>query len=195
MHSLLEQYLSEVGAQLTALPAKKRREELCEIQTHLENAADANRQLGQSEEEATRNATAQFGTPEELGRSTVTAWRRGVTRDWRDLGSAAAITFLMLLLEHLLMTRFGALHVAGITVRNALPSAGLGCVAAFCGLSFPRRAVLGVGIGVALYYIFFHALFDLPYAYASGDAIGGPLGTWIMVRLTAWTMRKRLARA
>lgn len=193
MHSLLESYLSEVAAHLSALPTKQRNEELREMQAHLENAAAANRQSGQPEEEAMQNAAAQFGTPEELGRSTVTAWRRGVTRDWRDLGGAAAYTFLMLLLGHLLMMR-DTTHSGGIHWLDVLPGICIGSVVGVCGQLFPRRAVLGVGIGIALFYVSFNDLFHVRHADAAGVAVGGLMGTWMMVRLTAWAAHKRLTR-
>jgi len=43
MHSLLESYLAEVAAHLSALPAKQRNEELREMRAHLESVFAAYR--------------------------------------------------------------------------------------------------------------------------------------------------------
>ena len=88
MHSLLENYLSEVATHLEPLPVKRRTEELREMQAHLENAVIVNRELGQTEEESAHNVAVQFGTPQELRQSTVTAWRRGVVLDRRSFWAA-----------------------------------------------------------------------------------------------------------
>ena len=92
MHILLETYLSEVAAHLSALPPSRRSEELREMRTHLENAVIVNRELGQSEEEAAQNAVAQFGTPQDLGENVVWAWRRGETRSKRSFWGAVVST-------------------------------------------------------------------------------------------------------
>ena len=47
MHSLLDGYLEQVAACLSALPAKRRADELREIRQHLQNAVTANRERGQ----------------------------------------------------------------------------------------------------------------------------------------------------
>ncbi len=77
MHSLLEAYLGEVAAHLSALPPARRTEELREMRTHLENAVVVGRELGRTEDEAAREALAQFGTPGETGEKLVQAWKRG----------------------------------------------------------------------------------------------------------------------
>ncbi len=76
MHSLLENYLAEVRARLTALPAERREEEMREMRQHLLNAAEANRELGQSEDEAAATALIQFGSVEEASESIRWAWDR-----------------------------------------------------------------------------------------------------------------------
>ncbi len=80
MHKVIESYLSEVAAHLSALPTKQRTEELREMRLHLENAVIVSRELGQSEEEAAQSIVAQFGTPKDLGENVVQVWRRGEKR-------------------------------------------------------------------------------------------------------------------
>ena len=92
MHSLLEDYLSEVAAHLSALPAKQRNEELREMRAHLENAVVVNLGQGQSEEDAVRNALVQFGTAEDLGSDLVRAWRRGEKKK-KEITMKARIIF------------------------------------------------------------------------------------------------------
>jgi uncharacterized membrane protein len=98
MHSLLESYLSEVAAQLSALPAKQRNEELREMRAHLENAVFVSRELGQSEEEAAQNVVAQFGGPKDLGENVVWAWRREQTLSKHSFWGATLCTFALLFL-------------------------------------------------------------------------------------------------
>ncbi len=96
MHILVEGYLSKVAAHLSALPAKRRADELREMGTHLENAVIVNREMGQTEDEAARNAIAQFGTPEALGKNVVWAWWRGERLSRRSFWGAVVSTPLML---------------------------------------------------------------------------------------------------
>lgn len=81
MHRPLEAYLEQVAAHLSALPTKRRNEELREMRQHLLNAVTVNRELGQPEEDAVANSVMQFGTPEDLGNNLVWAWRRGEARN------------------------------------------------------------------------------------------------------------------
>ncbi len=82
MHSLLENYLSEVAAHLSALPAKRRADELREVQAHLESAVAARREGGASEAEAEAvdAVLEQFGQAKAVARGFVAAWRRGENR-------------------------------------------------------------------------------------------------------------------
>ena len=77
MHSLLEDYLSEVAAHLSALPVKRREDELREVQGHLETAVMAMREGGASEAEAVVAVLEQFGQAKTVARGFMAAWRRG----------------------------------------------------------------------------------------------------------------------
>jgi hypothetical protein len=77
MHSLLEDYLAEVAAHLSALPTKRHDEELREVQAHLESAVAAMREGGASEAEAVGAVLEQFGQAKVVARGFVAAWRRG----------------------------------------------------------------------------------------------------------------------
>jgi hypothetical protein len=92
MPSLLESYLAEVEAKLKALPAKRRKEEMREMRQHLLSAVEANRELGQSEEEAVETALIQFGSVEEASESIRWAWDRDSRKSRaKGLGSGVAI--------------------------------------------------------------------------------------------------------
>jgi uncharacterized membrane protein len=91
MHNLLENYLAEVRAKLSPLPAERREEEMREMRQHLLSAIEVNQELGQSEDEAAANALADFGTPEKASESILWAWRRDVRKQsvqsfWRFEG-------------------------------------------------------------------------------------------------------------
>ncbi len=95
MHSPLEAYLDQVAVHLSALPAKRRTEELREMRQHLLNAITVNRELGQSKEDAAANAVMQFGTPEDLGDNLVWAWRREEKLNKRSFWGAAALALAL----------------------------------------------------------------------------------------------------
>ena len=169
MHSLLEAYLSEVAAHLSALPAERRNEELREMRTHLENAAIVNRELGQSEDEAAQNAVAQFGTPQDLGENVVWAWWRGEALNKRSLFGATAATTLMLCLMTFLMNQtwyYGILEILlprtfllycgkhqtwGMALTQAMFLTNFGLAGGGAGCLFPGGAVRGVCLGLAAY--------------------------------------------
>ena len=171
MHSLLENYLSEVAAHLSPLPVKRRAEELREMRTHLENTVIVNRELGQSEDEAARAAVAQFGTARDLGGNVVWAWWRGETRAKRSLWGAAACTLALssLLSNTSLSGTFldapvqnGIIiigdwsHIWG-AVPPMTPSLISGVMlhslaGGLCGLIFPKRAFAGVVLGATAWY-------------------------------------------
>ena len=196
MPSPLDTYLEQVAAHLVPMPAKQRNEELREMRTHLQAAAVAHRELGQSEEDAVRNALVQFGTPDALGQSAVTAWRRGVRRDWRDLASAAACTFALMLATHLIMRWCNAVHFGPFNLTVALWGGGMGAAVSVCSLYFPRRALLGIEIGLALFFAAFFGVFQsglLGLGETAGSGMGVLVGTWLAVRLKSQTARKRRA--
>ena len=169
MHSLLETYLSEVAAQLQPLPAKRRNEELREMRVHLENAVSVDRELGQTEDKAVQAAIAQFGTPKDLGENLVWAWRREQALNRRDFWGAAVSTPLMLLLLWLAMfhldpltlpwlDRYCAEHknfaqTLGVALSDGMFFATFGLAGIIAGHLFPKRAMRGVGLGLAFFWI------------------------------------------
>lgn len=92
MHSLLENYLAEVRAKLSALPLKRREEEMREMRQHLLSAMEANRDLGQGEDEAAMNALNEFGTSAEASESVLWAWRRDLRRKMQKQSWRACLT-------------------------------------------------------------------------------------------------------
>ncbi len=184
MHSLLEAYLSEVATHLGPMPIKRRNEELREMRAHLEVAAAAYRELGQLEEDAVRNALVQFGTSDALGRSALVAWRRGVRRDWRDLAGAAACTLAVMLVTHLIMRWCSAVHFSVFSFEVALWSGGVGAASSLCNRYFARRAVLGIEIGLALFFAVFFGVFHLGLlglGETAGSCMGVLVGAWLGV--------------
>lgn len=165
MHSLLENYLSEVNAHLGTLPPKRRADELREMRAHLENAMVVSREMGRPEAEAAASAVEQFGAARDLGENVVWAWRRGRTLDGRRFWGAAACAFVLTLflpflqdtpLENPMLGLFRSLGVGG----QAGPPAQLMLLAlagGVCGLLFPKRAFGGIVLGVTAWHAFFLA--------------------------------------
>ena len=171
MHSLLETYLSEVAAHLSALPPKRRAEEMREMRTHLENAVIVNREMGQSVDEAARTAVTQFGTAQELGENVVWAWRRGQSLNRRSfLGAVATNLILLNTLPYLIIALTCMLVVPFVDLMRGTYHWPAAAVAAFCFLSvalptwlligvgsgrlFPKRAVAGTGLVMSAWIVF-----------------------------------------
>ena len=151
MHTLLEAYLEQVAAHLSALPPKRRNEELREMRQHLLNALTVNRELGQTEEDAAANAVMQFGTPEDLGDNLIWAWRRGENKlNRRSSWIAAVSTFVILFFSPLLMVP--------LPFGPWLPTVSSPLIAGVvCGGFFSKRGLAGTALGMALYYYVFSA--------------------------------------
>lgn len=218
MHSLLENYLSEVEAQLVALPVKQRGEELREMRAHLENASVVNRERGQSEEEAVQSTVAQFGTPKDLGENVIWVWRRGVAQDRRCFLGAAITTTLMLYLGFE-ARGLGLLNSIGILPQTFLNYLGehsdgvmdptevmiimiFGLAGMAAGCLFPKRAVRGACLGLAFYQLGSLAVFGLGYggvwrflSLTFGWSLAAIISAWAgsHLRLT-WRKRRRLAQ-
>ena len=167
MHALLEAYLEQVAVHLSALPTKRRQEELREISQHLRNAVTVNQELGQSEEDAAANAVMQFGTPEDLGGNLVWAWKRERRLDGRDFWGAAVCAPLLCWITILAPDHFipipsrsfahppfsGFLWVEWIFW--IMPHFVL--IGGLSGLLFPKRALAGVTLGLTVYLAWFLA--------------------------------------
>ena len=163
MHTSLEAYLEQVAAQLSALPAKRRNEELREMRQHLLNAVTVNQELGQSKEDAAANAVMQLGTPEDLGENLVWAWRRGRKLAGRDLWAAAVsaplMTFFMLRLNicphltpaplHSFATPPFSMWLWAKWIVWLMPQLLL--IGGVSGFLFPKRALTGVTSGMTIY--------------------------------------------
>ena len=159
MHSLLESYLAEVQAQLGALPATRREEELREMRQHLLNATIVNRERGQTEDEAAATAIIQFGTSEEASRCFIRAWQKEKARGRRDCWKTAAFTLgLCFAVQYPIPeVAFGGhgwpawLVSIEIYGYDFIVQAVIGMIA---GLVFPRKAMAGAAIGVTSWLIF-----------------------------------------
>ena len=210
MPSPLDAYLDEVTAQLTALPVKRRTEELREIRQHLLNAVTVNKELGQSEEEAAQNAVTQFGTPEDLGENLVWAWRREEKLNKRSFWSTAVFSlavcvfgeFLLLMFEKPYFNFQSSIHSPAewlwwiICFRFAGPIF-IGLVTS---LIFPKRAGFGGVFGPGLYFALcipasFHQLDNVAMlCLQNGLVILIVTGAGRRAR-QAWSKRKRTIRA
>lgn len=197
MHSLLENYLAELTVPLSALPAKRRSEELREMRAHLENAFAVYQEQGQTEDEAAQAALAQFGAAQVVGEKTVTAWRRGEAISGRSFFGAAVsaplmLTCVLLLQNHFIgflayllpswLDRYCGKHpdiITGLVQGVFLTIFGLtGLVA---GSVFPKRAVRGVCLGLIIFWI----------GWAGVEGIGYGGSVWrFLVRIYSdgWTL-------
>ena len=215
MHSLIEQYLSEVATHLSALPAKQRAEEMREMRTHLVNAVIVNRELGQSEDEAARNAVAQFGTARDLGENIVWAWRRGEKRrNWGFWGAVAStpLTLLSLILAMSHMPNFqipwldsycaahkGSGETIGMAVVQGMFLAVFMVAGAAVGTLSPRRAVRAVCLGLTVFFVGWTLINGRSGLPDNWQRIGWILtaiaSAWAVGRSRlAWNRRRRLAR-
>ncbi len=158
MHSLLEEYLSQVAAHLSALPPKRRAEELREIRAHLESVFAASRQQGQTEDEAAQNAAMQFGAPGAVGRDTVVAWRRGAALNRLSFWGAAVTVMVSSFLLSAEVERipswlpriFMGMGALWVDLHYAVYAvAGM-----MSGLLFPRRAVAGTAVTAAAWLVY-----------------------------------------
>ncbi len=169
MHSLVEEYLSALAAQLSALPPKRRTEELREVRTHLENAVVVGREMGRTEDEAIRVAVAQYGTVEVVGQELTAAWRRGRERDTRSFSGAVGCTVALTTGLARMTALIGPFLLPAPAQGLLVPPYSLGLWAAWVvwlmplcllvggvsGLLFPRRAVAGVVVGLDVFLLCF----------------------------------------
>ncbi|MGI4787579.1 MAG: HAAS signaling domain-containing protein [Janthinobacterium lividum] len=210
MHSLLEDYLSEVAAHLNALPKKRRAEELAEMRTHLLNAATVSQELGQSEEDAVANAVQQFGTPEDLGENLVWAWRREdklIKRSFwgATLCSLAVLLFAPFLFVPLVLPHLNPLGLAHFSMGEwllwlvGIRFAGPIFAGATTSLIFSKRTPLAGVYGPVLYFVLcipasFHQL-DNTARLCIQDGLVILAITWISSRgRLVWSKRKRFVR-
>ena len=225
MHSLLETYLSEVAGHLGALPAKRRAEELREMRAHLENAALVSRELGQTEDEAAANAVAQFGAARDLGENVVWAWRRGEMLNRKSFFGATAATTLVLclmaflmdggfdgllysalerLLPHAFLLYCGKHEAYGMALTRGMFLASFGLAGLVAGSLFPKRAVRGACLGLALFWVGWAAVDGvgrggvwsfLFYGDRAGWMLAAVVSAWAGSRSRlAWGRRRRAAR-
>ncbi len=173
MHTLLEAYLEQVAAHLSALPPKRRNEELREMRQHLLDAVTVNKELGQSEEDAAANAVMQFGTPEDLGGNLVWVWKRERIQNSRNLAGAAVTAMAVICLISFLMNQswfdlflntalprafliyLGRHPGYGMDFTQAMVMMMFGLAGLAAGSLFPQRAVGGVCLGLGLFWLGF----------------------------------------
>ena len=205
MHNLLETYLSELTKQIGALPTKCRNEEMREIRVHLENAILANRNLGQGEEVAIENAIAQFGTPGELAASLVWAWRRGAAVKKRSLLEAATATVLVLWVMSFLMNQnwYGSILISvlprafilycgkhqafGMGVTQLMLCFNFGLAGGLAAVLFPKQAVRGACLGLAVYWIGWIVIMGTGYGGFWSFFSNWPFAIWTLSTIAfAW---------
>ena len=204
---------------------KRREEELREMRQHLLNAVTVNREVGQLEEDAAQNAVLQFGTAADLGDNLVWAWRRERTQATRSLTGAACTTALVVCLFFFLMDQ----RWFGLFLDNILPRAFLlylgkhpgygmdftqaqfmttfGLAGLTAGGLFPRRAVRGACLGLALFWLGFEAVDGigqlrelisvdgLTHQGRGGWIISAVIAAWLSSRWRLlWNKQARLAK-
>lgn len=165
MHNLLEDYLTKLSQNLGPLPAARREEELAEMRRHLLDAAVANQETGLSEDTAASNAVEQFGTPETLASTLVSAWHREDQREnkWSFWKASATMIALTLISTYLVSKPLNALlnsntyraHPWVVSVSVILLYGTIIALSGWItGLTFPKRAVTGVVFGLVMVYGF-----------------------------------------
>lgn len=163
MHSLLENYLTEVRAKLSALPVKRREEEMREMRQHLLDAVIVNRELGQSEDEAAASTVEQCGAPGKAAHGLVQAWQRGKVADQRSFlgGTVCAMVLSYLLprmLESLLVQSsiFSFIRLLSshgiVDVPVTLNYTAHALAGGISGLIFGRQAAAGTTLAAAIWY-------------------------------------------
>jgi hypothetical protein len=182
MHSLLEAYLSELAAHLSALPTKPRVEELREMRAHLENAVAGYRAQGSTDEEAAQAALAQFGPSAEIAAGLTHAWRRG-QGSWRDVvksglfGVAAlwSVTGLCSVLGHYLESHpdvFAMLRLHFEPVFYALLFGLPALLGGLFGRYFAHGAVKGAAWGTGAAYVGPWVMYEVIHAWTDSDILG-----------------------
>ena len=188
MHSLLEEYLSEIAAHLSALPPKKRMEELREVRTHLENAVVVGREMGRTQEAAARVAVAQYGAAEVVGQELTAVWRREVGLNVRGMVSAAVCTVGVTAALARMTALLGPFLPPAPVQSLLVPAYSLDLWAAWVvwlmplclivggvsGLLFPRRAVAGVVVGLDVFLLCFLMGGSTAAALLTGGAVPVP---------------------
>ncbi len=182
MHSLLEAYLSEVAAHLSALPAERRDEELREVRAHLLSAAEAYQELGETEQEAVESTLRQFGPPSQVAGGLTHAWRRG-QETWRDaakaglFGAAAlwGVTGLCRAFGHYLESHsdvFAALRLHFEPIFYALLFGLPALLGGLFGRHFARGAVKGAAWGTGSAYVGPWVMYEVIHAWTGADILG-----------------------
>lgn len=177
MHSLLENYLTEVATHLDSIPALRRNEELKEMRQHLWDSFKASHERGLTEEDAVAACLTQFGTPDETARNILRTWQRGEVLRKRDFWGAAACTvvlsFVLSGLGNYCVHTYGFRDFSSWEARIVfLASTYVGNVltGGTSGLVFPRRAVTGTAFGITMSFLIAWALL-LALGYLHGHSL------------------------
>jgi uncharacterized membrane protein len=164
MHHRLEDYLSQVAAELSEVPGEQREEDLREMRQHLTNAVTVNQEIMRQDEDlAVESALQEFGAPKELAAEMLTAWRRGEAKENRRSLAGA-----MLCSAVSLTAGFGILHAvyrpsftSGYTLSQQLLVDVIALswsltiwtiTSVLNGILFPRRALTATRIAILASY-------------------------------------------
>lgn len=183
MHSLLEEYLAQVAAQLGPLPVGRRNEELREMRAHLLSAVEAYRELGETESEAVGSTLRQFGPSSQVAAGLTRAWRRG-QGTWRDAAKAGLFGAAVLWGVTGLCSALGGyvesqpsvvfamlrLHLGAIfyTLIFSLPA----LLGGLFGRHFARGAVKGAAWGTGAAYVGPWVIYEVIHAWKDSDILG-----------------------
>ncbi len=182
MHSLLENYLSEVAAHLGALPVARRNEELREMRAHLLSAVAAYQELGETEQEALESALRQFGPSSQVAGGLTHAWRRG-HGSRRDTAKAGLFGVAVLwgvyglcgFLGHYLESHpdvFTTLRLHFEPVFYALIFGLPALLGGLFGGRSPQSAVKGAAWGAGSGYVAPLVVWEVIHAWKDSDIVG-----------------------
>ena len=160
MNSQLEQYLEEVETRLHELPMQQRQEEVAEIRLHIGTMIEAHKELGCTEEEAVRQALAQFGKAQVLSQGLSYAFHRGSNSLQGNLLTATVVAsiacLIMSQLRFCVTSTFIPTFVSG-SQMNVVTGWWVGTLFIFpllqgwlTAMAAPRKAVQGVALASVL---------------------------------------------
>lgn len=205
--TLLENYLDQLCAEFSDLPAAWQAEQREELDAHLRTMSDACSELGSEPNQALREALHQFGEPAQVGRAMARKyWPSDIRSDSFLLALTTAIVWLLGLfgtasLAHILwgywlLTMGAGSHSFSFDIWQMVgnlivffPAVISGCMT---GLATPKHSVLAMLIAVPLLFIavccYGHIYAGMIVRNCITDMV---LGVFAAHLVSRWMLRKK----